>query len=76
MPVVALATTEVGSAIPSCAGIVSNRIGELKEAIEWMVADPRAAAEMGVAARACATKRYGLERFLRDWDRLFDEVAA
>jgi hypothetical protein len=31
---------------------------------------------MGKAARAAATARYGLERFLADWDRLLDEVTA
>jgi glycosyltransferase involved in cell wall biosynthesis len=76
MPVVALATTEVVSAVPSCAGVVSNRIDELKEAIEWLVSDPEAACEMGMVARACATRRYGLERFLRDWNSVFEEVAA
>lgn len=76
MPVVALATTEVSSAVPTCAGVTSNRIDELKEAMEWLIADRRAATEMGMAARATALKRYGLERFLRDWDAVFEEVAA
>ena len=76
MPVVALATTEVVSAVPSCAGVVSNRIDELKDAIGWLIGDHRAAAEMGTAARACAKNRYGLARFLRDWDAVFAEVAA
>lgn len=76
MPVVALATTEVSSAVPSCAGVVSNRIDELKEAMTWLVSDQRAASEMGMAARACATKRYGLDRFLRDWDSVLAEATA
>lgn len=76
MPVVALATTEVTSAVPACAGVVSNRIDELKEAMEWLTSDRSAAAEVGMAARACARKRYGLERFLRDWDSVFEQVAA
>jgi len=75
MPVVALATTEVVSAVPSCAGVVSNRIDELTDAIKWLVSDRRAAMEMGMAARACAKKRFGLQRFLRDWDSVFTEVA-
>lgn len=76
MPVVALATTEVASAVPACAGVTSNRIDELKEAMEWLIADRRAATEMGMAARATALRRYGLERFLRDWDAVLEEVAA
>ncbi len=76
MPVVALATTEVASAVPACAGVVSNRIDDLKEAMTWLISDRTAAAEMGLAARACAVKRFGLDRFLRDWDAVFEEVAA
>jgi glycosyltransferase involved in cell wall biosynthesis len=76
MPVVALATTEVVSAVPPRAGVVSNRIDELKEAIRWLVTDRGAAAEMGIAARTCAKKRYGLARFLRDWDSVFEEAVG
>jgi glycosyltransferase involved in cell wall biosynthesis len=76
MPVVALATTEVPFAVPSCAGVVSNQIGELKEAIRWLMSDPRAAILMGMAARLHAIERYGLRRFLRDWDGVLGEVAA
>jgi len=31
---------------------------------------------MGKAARAAAVARYGLPRFLREWDQLLGEVAA
>jgi hypothetical protein len=30
----------------------------------------------GQAARAMALSRYGLRRFLADWDRLLEEVAS
>ncbi len=76
MPVVALATTEVASAVPACAGVTSNRVADLKEAMEWLVADPTAAGEMGLAARATALRRYGLARFLSDWDAALEEAAA
>ena len=41
-----------------------------------MIADPDEAAERGAAARTAALERYGLARFLADWDDLLTEVAA
>ena len=38
--------------------------------------DPDEAAERGRAARAAALERYGLERFLADWDAVLEEVAS
>jgi len=74
MPVVALATTEVVEAVPPDAGVVSTRVEALADAARRLVADPEQARLMGKAARAAATARYGLERFLADWDALLEEV--
>jgi Glycosyl transferases group 1 len=74
MPVVALATTEVVEAVPPAAGVVSTRVEALAEAVRQLAADPEQARVMGKAARAAASGRYGLGRFLADWDRLLDEV--
>ncbi|MFF9218403.1 glycosyltransferase [Streptomyces viridosporus] len=74
MPVVALATTEVAEAVPPGAGVVSNRIDVLAEAVRDLVADPPRARLAGEAARAAALARYGLARFLDDWERLLKEV--
>jgi glycosyltransferase involved in cell wall biosynthesis len=76
MPVVALATTEVPEAVPPEAGIVSTSVGTLQDGIRRLVADPDEARERGVAAREAALRRYGLERFLADWDGVFEEAAA
>ena len=76
MPVVALGTTEVPDAVPAAAGAVSNRVDVLGERLRELTADPVAAREAGLAARAAALDRYGLERFLADWDRLLEEVTA
>jgi hypothetical protein len=40
------------------------------------VRDREGAAERGRAARAAALERYGLARFLQDWDVLLEEVAS
>jgi hypothetical protein len=74
MPVVALATTEVTEAVPPVAGVLSTRVDVLADAARRLVADPEQARLMGKAARAAATERYGLDRFLADWDRLLDEM--
>jgi hypothetical protein len=76
MPVVALATTEAPEAVPPGAGKVSTRIEVLLAAMRHLNQDPAAARAAGRIARAAALERYGLERFLADWDLLLDEVAA
>ena len=74
MPVVALATTEAVEAVPAAAGVLSTRPQRLAAAVAEFVAEPEAARVAGQAARAAALARYGLDRFLTDWDRLLDEV--
>jgi len=76
MPVVALGTTEVHEAVPAGAGVVSTRVDLLADALRRLVADPDEAAERGRAARAAALERYGLARFLSDWDAVLGEVAS
>ena len=76
MPVVALGTTEVHEAVPAGAGVVSTRVDQLADALRRLVADPDEAAERGRAARAAALERYGLARFLSDWDAALGEVAS
>jgi glycosyltransferase involved in cell wall biosynthesis len=74
MPVVALAATEAAEAIPPGAGVVSTRKDYLREVVQALLADPQAAAGMGKLAREAALARYGLTRFLADWDRLLAQV--
>jgi glycosyltransferase involved in cell wall biosynthesis len=47
----------------------------LAGAMRRMVDDPDEAAERGRAARAAVLERYGLDRFLSDWDDALQEVA-
>lgn len=74
MPVVALATTEVIEAVPAAAGVRSTDPEALAAGLRRLVADPEAARAAGAAAREAALRRYRLERFLADWERLFKEV--
>ena len=74
LPVVALATTEVVEAVPAEAGVLSTRPGVLWDAVRTYLHDEDAARLAGKAARAAALERYGLPRFLSDWDALLEEV--
>jgi glycosyltransferase involved in cell wall biosynthesis len=68
MPVVALAATEAVAAVPPEAGVVSTRPEDLAAAVWRFVHDPSEAQVVGAAARQAALSRYGLGRFLADWD--------
>ncbi len=76
MPVVALATTEVPEAVPPEAGVISTRVDVLERALRCFLGDPDDARARGKAARAAALSRYGLDRFLSDWDDLLMEVGG
>ncbi|OSZ55633.1 glycosyl transferase [Streptomyces pharetrae CZA14] len=76
MPVVALATTEAVEAVPPGAGVLSTRPEMLAEAARRYLAEPEAAAEDGARARQAALGRYGLKRFLDDWERVMTEVRS
>jgi hypothetical protein len=74
MPVVCLAATEAVEAVPPEAGILSTRPDVLVEGLRTLIAEPELAAGMGKQAREYALRRFGLDRFLADWDRLLAEV--
>ena len=76
MPVVALATTEVPEAVPPGAGVISTRVEVLEQALRCFLDDPDEALARGKAARAAALSRYGLDRFLSDWDNVLMEVGG
>ncbi|GEC05550.1 glycosyl transferase [Streptomyces spinoverrucosus] len=76
MPVVALATTEAVEAVPPDAGTLSTRPEVLARAARRYLEEPEAAAEDGARARQAALERYGLKRFLDDWERLLTEVRS
>ncbi len=74
MPVIAVETTDVAQAVPPSAGVVSTDIARLVVAAQMYLDDPEAARLAGKSGRQAALARYGLDRFLTDWDRLLQEV--
>ncbi|GAB4024824.1 glycosyltransferase family 4 protein [Spirosoma koreense] len=77
MPIVALATTELPTVIENGVhGFVSADPGRLAEGMQWLLNKPDEARRMGDNARQLALTRFGLDRFVRDWNALFGEVTG
>jgi glycosyltransferase involved in cell wall biosynthesis len=73
LPVAVLATTEAAT-LPSDVGIVGLSVDTLARGVGAWLADPDAAEAAGRRARTFALERFGLSRFLADWDRLLERV--
>lgn len=73
MPVVSVGTTMAPFVIPSEAGIVSVDLATLGEGLRDFLDDQARAVAAGKAARDYASARFGLERFLSDWDQVIEE---
>jgi glycosyltransferase involved in cell wall biosynthesis len=72
MPVIAFATTELPTVIlHGETGYVSCDIDTLIEYMRFLLSDYEEASRMGRNARAIAQERFGLDRFIRDWNRAF-----
>jgi len=74
MPVVVFAATEAPVAVSQEAGYVSDDPIALQAALRRLMRDPVAAAETGASARQAACERYGLKRFLDDWNQVLAEA--
>ncbi len=74
LPVLALSTTEAPDAVPAGAGVLSNDLSRLAGTARRWMSDLEAAQEAGRTARRHALQRYGLHRYLNDWDALVKEV--
>lgn len=73
-PVVALATTEAATAVPPGTGVTGTDVRQLLEAARHYLDHPDAAARDGAAAQRYARARFGLARFLADWDSLLSRT--
>jgi hypothetical protein len=74
LPVLALSTTEAPEAVPPQAGVLSNDLSRLAETARRWMTDYHEALEAGRCARRYALERFGLSRYLNDWDALLKEV--
>jgi hypothetical protein len=77
MPVVGLATTEMTTVIEDgVSGYLDTDYRRLIPHMQRLIADPAEAARLGAGARATASRRFALTRFLDDWDDAWMEAAA
>lgn len=77
MPVVALPTTELPAVIEhGQSGFLSCDLEEQVEYMRYLIACPERAREMGARARDVARRRFGLDRFIRDWNLAFERAMA
>jgi len=56
-------------------GYVSCDVDELVEQMRTLLDDAGTARRIGANARALARERFGLDRFIRDWNEVFRSVA-
>src|SRR5690606_18832670 len=77
VPIVAFATTEVGAVVENgVSGLVDTRLETLVDGMQRLLADPDEARRLGVRARRAAAARFGIARFVRDWNAAFAEVTG
>ena len=67
-----LVPSPTGDEGPICDALVER----LARAVRELVNEPERARAMGRAARSAALARFGLGRFLADWDVLFAEMVG
>jgi glycosyl transferase family 1 len=72
MPVVALATTELPTVIENgVTGFLSCETGQLIDYMRYLLQHPDEARRIGARGQAMARKRFGLQRFCREWNAAF-----
>lgn len=71
MPVLGIAATELPHVIENGVnGYVDNRPSALLDVSRQLLADPGLARKWGAAAQRTARERFGMARFVADWERL------
>ena len=75
LPVVALATTELVTVIKDGEnGFIDTNVEKLIGHMHRLLADSEKAQRIGEAGRRTARERFGLERFVADWEAAFEEA--
>src|SRR5690606_2066166 len=77
LPIVALATTEMATVVRNGVnGFADTRVERLVAAMRQLLLEPGLAAELGRQARQDALERFGIGRFVRDWEAVLARVSA
>jgi len=76
LPIVGLATTELVTVIRNGEnGFIDTDVDVLVEGMKELLAEPALARSLGEAARATALERFGIDRFVADWQDALTRVA-
>jgi glycosyltransferase involved in cell wall biosynthesis len=77
VPIVGLATTEMATAVENgVSGYVDTDVDRLVERMRALLADRTLAGRLSDGARRSARRRFGIERFVADWDRALRAVTG
>lgn len=76
VPVVGLAMTEAAEVVPARAAYLCNDVDRLVARLRMLLHEPEQARELGAGGRAFALERFGVERFLADWDQLLEATRS
>jgi Glycosyl transferases group 1 len=77
LPVVGLATTEMSTAVQNGVnGYVETDWRKLAGHVQRLLDDPDEAAELSAGARTLARTRFGIDRFVADWNAVLHEAAG
>jgi glycosyltransferase involved in cell wall biosynthesis len=77
LPVVGLATTEMATVVENgVSGYVDTSVPALVERMHELLAHPAEARRLGDNARRLAEERFGIDRFVNDWDNALRLVAG
>lgn len=75
LPIIALATTEMATVVENgVTGAVDTNLPRLIERMRQLLADPSEAQRMSAHAARYARERFGIERFIQDWNEAFWSV--
>jgi len=77
LPIIGLATTEMPTVIANGVnGWLDTRPERLVDVMRQLIDDPGLARRWGDAARRTAQERFGIDRFVADWQRVLAHVAS
>lgn len=77
LPIVGLATTELATVVENgVTGYIATDINQLIDQMQTLISDLKTAQYLGENARNYARSRFGIQRFVTDWNHVFEEVAG
>jgi len=77
IPIVGLATTELATVVKNnVSGFVDTNVNALVDRMQMLIDNPEAAQQLSKGAREQARSRYGIDRFVRDWNAAFEQAMS